>query len=229
MSAHNVSPPSGGDSTMRRIEPIDGSGRHVTSLCQTSGARSFPSDGKHEDLGLLLRRRRERVHLEVSEPPAERDVRSRSRSCWSRKKITFHSSSAARIAAIVSSGNGRREVDATDLGADGRSQRLDLHARHEPWQRPILSVWNVPSAHGRSGFSCENTPFGLSQPGTTHACTIQPVTPCRSRAPARTARRSRGVGREEDGAALSEAHTAVPVPMVVRAREARGRRRSPCE
>ncbi len=45
MSAHNVSPPSGGDSTMRRIEPIDGSGRHVTSLCQTSGARILPSDG----------------------------------------------------------------------------------------------------------------------------------------------------------------------------------------
>ncbi len=47
---------------------------------------------------------------------------------------------------------------------------------HDPWHRPMLSAWKVPSAQVRSGFSCENTPCGLSHPGTTHACTIQPVT-----------------------------------------------------
>ena len=44
-----------------------------------------------------------------------------------------------------------------------------------PLQNPTASVLTVPFAHVRSGSSCENTPFGLSQPGTTHACTIHTV------------------------------------------------------
>ncbi len=34
MSANRVSPPTGGTSTARRIEPRDGISRQVTSLCQ---------------------------------------------------------------------------------------------------------------------------------------------------------------------------------------------------
>ena len=34
MSAKRVSPPTAGTSTARSIEPSDGSGRQVTSLCQ---------------------------------------------------------------------------------------------------------------------------------------------------------------------------------------------------
>ena len=45
MSAHSVSPPIGGSSTARSTEPIDGSGRQVTSLCHTSGARCVPPAG----------------------------------------------------------------------------------------------------------------------------------------------------------------------------------------
>ena len=47
--------------------------------------------------------------------------------------------------------------------------------RHVPWHLPTPSVLKVPSAQRRLGFSCENTPAGLSHDGTTHACTIQPV------------------------------------------------------
>jgi hypothetical protein len=63
----------------------------------------------------------------------------------------------------------------------GNARRLSGYV---PGQKPALSVLNVPSAHRTSGLSCENTPSGLSHDGTTHACTMYPVTfrrlPCTS-------------------------------------------------
>jgi hypothetical protein len=38
-----------------------------------------------------------------------------------------------------------------------------------PWQKPAALAFVVPSAHKTSALSCEKTPVGLSQPGTTHA------------------------------------------------------------
>ena len=77
---------------------------------------------------------------------------------------------------------------AVDALRQVRGRELHRHARYltkppslvqatspGPMQPPMSSVLNVPSAHGRLGFSCENTPEELSQPGTTHAWTIQVV------------------------------------------------------
>ena len=55
------------------------------------------------------------------------------------------------------------------------SRHRDADAGQVPWHLPVASVFVVPSAHTMFGFSWENTPLGLSHPGTTHACTIQPV------------------------------------------------------
>ena len=103
MSAHSVSPPIGGSSTARSTEPSDGSGRHVTSLCQTSGARCFPPAGITKISGCSWSFGVSGCTSRSPNAPPERRRGGRGRgACWSRKKITFHSSSAARISAIVS-------------------------------------------------------------------------------------------------------------------------------
>ena len=120
MSAHSVSPPSGGSSTARRIEPSDGSGRHVTSECQLSGARNVAARRDDEHLGLLLVLRRDRVHLEVAEPATERDMaRPVELGAGRGRRCTFHSSSASRISSIDGVVEVVGEIDAADLGADG--------------------------------------------------------------------------------------------------------------
>ena len=65
----------------------------------------------------------------------------------------------------------RRESARPGAEPGGRTAR----ASHVPLQNPTASALTVPSAHRRSGSSWEKTPFGLSQPGTTHACTIHTV------------------------------------------------------
>ena len=55
MSAQSVSPPSGrGDSTMRRIELSDGSGRQVMPLAPHVGRPLLAARREHEHLWLLL-------------------------------------------------------------------------------------------------------------------------------------------------------------------------------
>ena len=68
MSAKSVSPPTGGTSMARRMEPSDGSTRHVTSLCQVFSRPRCPSpwpDREYLRIAFLVRR--EGMDLERAE------------------------------------------------------------------------------------------------------------------------------------------------------------------
>src|SRR5262245_39693163 len=104
--AKHMSPPTGGSSTARRIEPIGGLGMNVLSLCHSSAPSPF---GLTWSSTVTLGRSWYFVASggRLRGPNRSANARCDSSSrCWSRKKITPWSSSAWRISATLSSLSG---------------------------------------------------------------------------------------------------------------------------
>ena len=127
---------------------------------------------------------------------AGQPYKSRSRACCVRSAVLISSVAtpfpchvhATETPPNVQVGGSAASQSITGISAD----RSGTRSCHDPWHCPILFVWKVPSAQGRFGFSCENTPIELSHPGATHACTIQPAT---ISSPSSVTRASRRRGR----------------------------------
>ena len=130
MSAKSVSPPTSGTTRARRIEPSDGSGRHVTSLCQVFSLPRFPSSC------WITRTSRCSWSFGVTGCTSRSPkYRPKSRCCsdviaWSRKKSTLCSSRPARSVANVASSSVFAQIDVADLGADRRAQAVEGDPGH---------------------------------------------------------------------------------------------------
>ena len=149
----------------------DEHGQHVMAMAKALAG----THGMLADRGPVRFGRRRHVGLRL---PL---LAARSRSAAARARCSA-TSSARRSSACRDSSTRRRDVARTrerseqegDIREAARPSRSPT-SNYVPGQKPTLLAMIVPLAHRRSGSSWEKTPFGLAQPGTTHACTIHTV------------------------------------------------------
>ena len=143
MLAKQVSPPTAGSCTARRIDPIGGFAMKVLSLCHSSAPSPFGLTWSSTvTVGRLLVRRDERRHVQRPEPQREREVLLVGQVLVAEEddEVLEERRADRGDGGVV---EGLAQVDAVDLGTDRRGERphLDRSGGHvPPCRRPATGL-----------------------------------------------------------------------------------------
>jgi hypothetical protein len=134
----SVSPPTAGDFTMLRSEPIGGSAVNGASKCQMSGAPVVGDELRH--LGEPVDLRTQRVHRDRPEPRRHLEQRSRIEELAGYEHHVVVRSAACRAVNAASSNPAVRSRPRSCADVPCELMHLDRRARHRYTTTPMAGV-----------------------------------------------------------------------------------------